>query len=157
MPKPIINTNGQQLDINFTGEKQLSMLESSLEERNSFKSLELAFREKRPQSYLELMKNAVPDIVLDDTFYGVLGKCYLGDGYDVHTLSKKMVFGMDEVTHELGFGRMILKHFLIGENLPDGLEKGRSLAVNPSYAFVEVYSDKLIAVHNSGNVSIIKD
>lgn len=38
MPKPIINTNGQQLDINFTGEKQLSMLESSLEERNSFKS-----------------------------------------------------------------------------------------------------------------------
>lgn len=113
--------------------------------------------EDKLNNIIEQMKNAVPDIVLDDTFYGVLGKCYLGDGYDVHTLSKKIIFGMDEVTHELGFGRMILKHFLIGEKLPDGLEKGRSLAVNPSYAFVEVYSDKLIAVHNSGNVSIIKD
>lgn len=179
MPKPIINTNGKQLDLNFTGEKQLSMLNSALEERNTFKSSELALRKKRPQAYMDLIKNldiegekiseerlndiieqmkcSVPDIVLDDSFYGVLGKCHLERDYDVHTLSKKVIFGIDEKTHQLGYGRMILKHFHSTENLPDGLEKGRSLAANSNYAFVEVYSDKLIAIQNDGTVSIIKD
>ena len=171
MPKPIVNNNQkmqQKLSPNLT-----------LQDRNTFKSPELVFREKRPQNYINLMKNldienskisenklkeiveqlqnAIPEIAFDETFLGVLGRCRLGADYDVHTLSKKLIFGIDEVTHQLGYGRMILKHFKISESLPDCLEKGRSLAVNPSYAFVEVYNNKLIAVQENGTVAIIKD
>lgn len=171
MPKPIINNN-QKI-------KQKLSPDFILQERNTFKSTELAFREKRPQNYINLitnldieystvsddklneiinqLKNTVPYVVSDDTFLGILGKCELGPDYDVHTLSKNVIFGIDEATHQVGFGRMILQHFKIGENLPAELEKGRSLAVNPSYAFVEVYNDKLIAIQNDGTVAIIKD
>lgn len=171
MPKPIIN--------NTFKEQNISATELSLKHRDTYKSLELAFREKRPQNYINLMKNLdiegekisenklneiitqlknlIPEISLDDSFIGVLGKCQLGADYDVHTLSKKIIFGIDESTHQLGYGRMILKHFKVNENLPEGLEKGRSLAVNPNYAFVEIYNDKLIAVQEDGNVAILKD
>lgn len=171
MPKPIIN-NKINTQLNFSSDMKL-------QERNTFKSPELAFREKRPQSYINLiknldlegskisekkleeivnqLKNAVPEIVLDEMFIGILGKCELGAEYDVHTISKEVIFGIDEVNHLPGFGRMILKHFKIGETLPDGLEKGRSLAVNPNYIFVEIYNDRIIAVQENGSVAIIKD
>lgn len=170
MPKPIINTNNKQ---KFLSDNL------SLKERAVFKSPELTFRKQRSQAYINLIKNidndyakvsedkinelvkklqeAAPDAIFDETFIGVLGKCHLGAEYDVHTISKNFVFGIDEVTHQFGFGRMILKHFKFGESLPDGLEKGRSLATNPGYLFVEVYNDKLIAVQADGTVAIIKD
>lgn len=171
MPKPIINNN-QKIQQTFSAD-------ISFQERNTFKSSELAFREKRPQNYINLMKNldvegsrisenklkelieqlqnAVPEVAFDETFIGVLGKCHLGADYDVHTLSKKLIFGIDEATHQFGYGRMILKHFKRGESLPDSLEKGRSLASNPSYAFVEIYTDKLIAIQEDGTTAIIKN
>ncbi len=171
MPKPIINNNQQ------TKQKMFSSL--IFQEKNTFKSPELSFREKRPQSYINIIKNldlegskvsekkleeiinqlqnAVPEIVLDEMFIGILGKCELGAEYDVHTISKEVIFGIDEVNHLPCFGRMILKHFKIGETLPDGLEKGRNLAVNPNYVFVEIYNDKIIAVQENGSVAIIKD
>ncbi|MCM1009701.1 MAG: hypothetical protein NC390_02325 [Fusobacterium sp.] len=167
MPKPIINNKSH------TSFEKLSFIEM-----DTFKNPELAFRQKRPQSYLILMKNldvdgaqisedklneiinelhnTVPQISLDETFLGVLGKCYLGTGYDVHTLSKSIIFGLDESTHLLGYGRMILKHFKIGESLPVELERARNLASNPNYQFIEVYSNKIIAVLADGNVAIIK-
>jgi len=102
------------------------------------------------------VKNEVPDIVQEDTFIGVLGKCYLDNLHDVHTLSLDIIFGVDEVSGQPGYGRMILKHYKIGESLPEELEKGRSLAVNPNYLFVEIYKTKIIAVKQNGSVSIVK-
>ena len=179
MPKPIINASSQKLQDSFTVGKELSMQGSSFEERNTFKSSELILRKKRPQSYMELIKNldlegysiskdkikeivenvqnSVPDVVYDDTFLGILGKCHLGDGYDVHTLSLNLVLGVDERTNTIGYGRMILKHYKVNESLPPELEKGRSLAINPNYVFVEIYRDKLIAINPDGSASIVKD
>lgn len=179
MPKPIINTDKLHLDMTFNEEKQLSVADSYWKEKNTFKSPELVFREKRPQSYIEQIKNldiegysmsaekiknivetvqhSVPNIVYDETFLGVLGKCYLGEGYDVHTLSLNNILGIDEKTHSIGYGRMILKHYMVNEALPPELEKGRSLAINPNYVFVEIYSDKLIAISENGTASIVKD
>lgn len=170
MPKPIINTNNKQ---------QFLSEDLSLKEHAVFKSPELVFRKKRSQEYINIIKNididyakvsqdkinecvkklqeSAPEAIFDESFIGVLGKCELGAEYDVHTISKNFVFGIDEVTHQFGFGRMILQHFKIGESLPSELEKGRSLAANPSYLFVEVYNDKLIAVQTDGTVAIIKD
>ena len=179
MPKPIIDNNFLQNKTNSTDIKQLSLSQKKLEERSSFKSPELAFREKRPQNYIELIKNldiegytiseekmkeivetvqnAIPNLFYDETFLGVLGKCYLGEGYDVHTLSINTILGIDEKTNMIGYGRMILKHYTVHESLPPELEKGRSLAINPNYAFVEIYSDKLIAISENGTASIVKD
>lgn len=178
MPKPIIN-NIQQQDINTADMNQLSFPKTSLKERNTFKTPELAFREKRPQSYIEQIKNldiegysiseekikeivetvqnAIPDLFYDEAFLGVLGKCHLGEEYDVHTLSLNNVFGIDERTKTIGYGRMILKHYKRNESLPSELEKGRQLAINPNYAFVEIYSNKLIAISEDGTASIVKD
>ncbi len=179
MPKPIINTGQNKLSEGFISPKDLSINESSLKDRNTFKSSELMFREKRPQTYIDIMKsldieglnitkeqmkelvegiqNAIPEIVFDDEFIGVIGKCYHGEDFDVHTLSRNIVFGIDERTFLPGFGRLILKHFHSDEPLPSGLEKGRSLANNPNYFCVEVYTDKLIAVSENGDVSIVRD
>ena len=57
MPKPIIDNNFLQYKTNSTDIKQLSLSQKKLEERSTFKSPELAFREKRPQNYIEQIKN----------------------------------------------------------------------------------------------------
>lgn len=72
---------------------------------------------------------------------GYVSKCYLGAPYEVHTL--------DRVGN-------IICHYKVGQGLPDGMERARTLARHPQYAFIEVYSDKLIAVSPSGDVSFIK-
>lgn len=171
MPKPIIN-NEQKTIQKFSPELTYT-------QKCQFKTSELALRNKRPQKYLDLLtkldsedinisedlceklvkelQNIAPDVSMDESFLGVLGKCHLGANYDVHTLSKQMIFGIDEVTHNFGYGRMILKHFQYGESLPSELEKARSLAGNPSYLFVEVYTDKLIAIQPDGAVAIIRE
>ena len=169
MPKPIINN--EQSDLKFD-------TKSILEERSKCKSPELAFRKQRPEEYVNLLKdldiegqtmssnkireivdgikNACPEIVLGDTFIGIFGKCRLGCVYDVHTLSINKGFGLTEVTHLPGYGRLILKHYLRNETLPEGLEKARALACNKQYVFVEVYTDKLIAVGHNGKTAIIE-
>lgn len=170
MPKPIINNQFDQ---------KLKLDNSDiLEQRVKVKSPELAFRKQRPASYVNILKNldiqgkqmtpekikeivesvqnSCPEIVLEDSFLGVLGKCFLGGSYDVHTLSINEIFGLDEVTKLPGYGRMILKHYTTNESLPPELEKGRSLARNPAYAFVEIYTTKLIAVNPNGSTAIIQ-
>lgn len=178
MPKPILNNIYQQSSTS-TEFEDFSFSKNILEERNTFKSPELAFREKRPQNYIEQIKNldiegyaiseekikeivetvqnSIPNLFYDETFLGVLGRCYLGADYDVHTLSLNNVLGIDERTNTVGYGRMILKHYKVDEALPPELEKGRSLAINSNYAFVEIYSDKLIAISENGTASIVKD
>lgn len=167
MPKPIINTKN---DLTF-------IPDNILENRVKYKSSELAFRKQRPEEYVNILKDldvggqtmsqdkikdivekvikTCPEIILEDTFIGVLGKCLLGGNYDVHTLSINEIFVIDEATHLPGFGRLILKHYLKNDPLPEELEKARALARNPQYAFVEVYTNKIIAISNSGTTAII--
>lgn len=75
-------------------------------------------------------------------FLGVLARCYIDDTYDVHTLDWRLE---------------ILRHYHRGEALPEGLEKGRSLALYGGYAFVEVYTDCCRGVFPDGKVAVIPD
>lgn len=72
---------------------------------------------------------------------GYVSKCYLGEPYEVHSLDRT--------------GNIIC-HYKVGQSLPNGMERARTIARHPQYAFIEVYSDKLIAVTQSGDVSLIK-
>lgn len=156
MPKPIFNINEMQsfnsLDI------------FALSKNTSFETPELAFRRKRSSKYLDIIKsfdiaghnitqdkieeiiNAIksefPEISIDDLPIGIVAKCYLGEPYEIHTLSL--------------LGKSIVHHYKKGEALESDLEKARTLANNKNYAFVEVYKNKLIAVKKDGSTSIIK-
>lgn len=82
-----------------------------------------------------------PDITIDQQPVGIVAKCYLGAPYEVHTL--------DRVGN-------IIQHYKSFESLPPLLARGRALAMHAQYAFVEVYTDKVIAVTTNGDTSIVK-
>lgn len=119
-------------------------------------------REKRSKSYLELVqkidvgqgslsKKELDQLIQDlkqqfpvmDSLHlleGIVAKCYLGDDFEVHTLDLKLD---------------IMRHYKFHEILPHNLEKARTLAASPFYAYIEIYSNCLCAVHTDGSVSII--
>ncbi|HRE64637.1 MAG TPA: hypothetical protein PKU77_12650 [Ferruginibacter sp.] len=70
---------------------------------------------------------------------GIVAKCFLGHPHEVHTLDLS--------------GSQIIKHYKIGEPLPDDFEKARTLAKHNAYAFVEVYRDKVILIREDGTAS----
>lgn len=76
---------------------------------------------------------------LADLPMGILAKCYLGHPYEVHTL-------------DLSAGQ-IIKHYSIGEPLPDHFEKARTLAKHNAYLFVEIYKNKLILIREDGTAA----
>lgn len=76
---------------------------------------------------------------LADLPIGILAKCYLGHPHEVHTL-------------DLSSGQ-IIKHYIIGELLPEHFEKARTLAKHNAYFFVEVYKDKLILIREDGTAA----
>lgn len=82
-----------------------------------------------------------PDIAIDQQPVGIVAKCYLGAPYDVHTLDR---------------AGNIIQHYKSFQSLPPLLARGRALAVHAVYAFVEVYTDKVIAVTANGDTSIVK-
>jgi hypothetical protein len=125
-------------------------------------AIEARLREKRSPSYVEAMKrldagahahdaeaaesfiNAIrqelPELSIDQLPIGIVSRCYLGDPYEVHTL---------------GRDGMIIQHYKRWEPLPGPLEGARGLSLHPGYAFVEVYPDKLIAVSENGSTSLV--
>ncbi|WP_333661357.1 hypothetical protein [Chishuiella changwenlii] len=70
---------------------------------------------------------------------GIVAKCFLGHPHEVHTLDLS--------------GSQIVKHYKIGEPLPDAFEKARTLAKHNAYAFVEVYQDKIILIRADGTAT----
>lgn len=126
--------------------------------------LKRRLRKKRSSSYVELMKkldahsvtnnqaqiddlkeamrSEFPEIQPYQFPIGIIAKCYLGKPYEVHTLDVKLD---------------IVEHYKKGESLPQQLEKGRSLALHPSYEIIEVYNDVLRAVTIHGDVSVIEE
>lgn len=92
------------------------------------------------QALLDAIRQELPDIEVDALPYGIVARCHLGPPYEVHTL---------DCTGQ------IIQHYKTHEGLPSQLERARSLALHPGYAFVEVYANRLIAVGLSGQTALI--
>ncbi|MET0264327.1 MAG: hypothetical protein ABW202_01830 [Duganella sp.] len=90
---------------------------------------------------LAAIETELPEVSIDSWPTGYVAKCYLGKPYEVHTLDR---------------AGSIINHYKAGETLPGGMERARGLAEHGGYAFIEVYSDKLIAVAASGDISLVK-
>lgn len=90
---------------------------------------------------LNAIQHELPEISIDHLPVGIVAKCYLGAPHEVHTLDRQ---------------GMIIRHYKSFEALPPLLERARSLALYPNYAFIEVYADKLIAVAQNGDTSMVK-
>lgn len=149
-PKVALNT---QVSVNTAARSRLNPLE-----------LQARLRQKRTTAYVEAMtrldagghvhgkaatdalmaaiRAEFPDVQIDAWPVGIIAKCFLGAPYEVHTL---------EATGG------IIQHFKGGESLPQGMERARSLARSGHYAFIEVYTDKLIAVGVNGQTAIIEN
>jgi hypothetical protein len=93
------------------------------------------------EALLESIRQEFPDIAIDALPVGIVSKCYLGPPYEVHTLD---------------LSGNIIRHYKVGEGLPALMERARTLAVHPIYAFIEVYSTKLIAVSANGQTAVIE-
>ena len=89
----------------------------------------------------QAIQNEFPELTPYQYPIGIIAKCYLGNPYEVHTLDVKLD---------------IVEHYKKGEVLPDSMDRGRSLAMHPSYDFIEIYNDSLRAITLSGDVSVIK-
>lgn len=84
----------------------------------------------------------LPDVSVDALPFGIVAQCHLGAPYEVHTLE---------------CSGNIIHHYKTGETLPLLMERARSLARHPDYAFIEVYATKLITVTASGQTAIIEN
>ncbi|GAB3735065.1 hypothetical protein GCM10027598_60940 [Amycolatopsis oliviviridis] len=72
---------------------------------------------------------------------GIVGKCYLGEPFEVHTLA---------------LDGSIIEHYHHGQGLPGGLERARALAVSPAYLAVEVYPDRMVCARADGSIVIME-
>lgn len=81
-----------------------------------------------------------PEVEISDILLGFVSKCNLGSPYEVHSL---------DLT-----GR-IIEHYKVGQQLPGGLEKARTIAVRGGYDYIEVYVNCCRAVSSNGSVSVI--
>jgi hypothetical protein len=68
---------------------------------------------------------------------GIIGKCYLGDPFEVHTLA---------------VDNSIIEHYRVGQALPHGLDRARTLANSEAYLAIEVYTDRMVCVRADGSV-----
>ena len=90
---------------------------------------------------LDAIRDELPEISIEHLPLGLVAKCYLGRPYEVHTIERN---------------GHIIEHYVAGRSLPGALERARGLALHESYAFIEVYTDKLIAVAMNGDTSLVK-
>ena len=81
-----------------------------------------------------------PELTIEQRPLGYVGRCYLGPPYEVHVC-------------DLAGG--IVEHYERFRSMPAPFERVRSLALHPSYIFIEVYSDSARAIGSSGAVSVI--
>jgi hypothetical protein len=94
------------------------------------------------QALLDAIRQELPDLEIDALPVGIVAKCYLGAPFEVHCLT---------------CAGNIIQHYKTGEALPHLLERARTLAQHPSYAFIEVYPKRLITVTASGQTAIVDD
>jgi hypothetical protein len=92
------------------------------------------------KSLLEGISREFPDLSLDQRPLGIVSTCYLGPPYQVHVCD---------------LGGEIIEHYETFRPMPAPFEGARSLALHPSYAFVEVFADGCRAVSPDGAVAWI--
>lgn len=97
------------------------------------------------QTLLAALREEFPDLSIEDYPLGIVAQCYLGAPFEVHTFDFGAEVHPSNVVH----------HYKTFETLPAPLEAARSLALSPAYAFVEVYTDKLVPVATTHTVSIV--
>lgn len=93
------------------------------------------------ESLVDAIANEFPELGIEQRPIGIVSQCYLGAPYEVHIC-------------DLGGG--IIEHFETFRSMPALFERGRTLALHPSYAFIEIYQDTLRAVSLDGSVSVIE-
>lgn len=160
MPRPIFRQSNQENQQNSLSNAKS---ENKLRSANPI-TQERLLRKRRSREYMTafshldagthvMNKAAVNEIIekvqsefteIEFSFLplGYVSKCYLGAPYEVHVLNRDL---------------SIVEHYKVGESLPDGMERARSLALHGGYEFIEVYSDCCRAVSASGDVSVIKN
>lgn len=117
----------------------------SLKFAEAMRCLDAGCHTETPQqikSLIEMLQAEFPELTSGQLPIGIVSRCFLGDPYEVHTL--------DPVGE-------IIQHYKRHEALPPLLERARTLALHPSYAFIEVYTDCLRAISETGDVSVIKE
>lgn len=72
---------------------------------------------------------------------GIIGKCYLGEPFEVHTLA---------------LDGSIIEHYRAGQSLPSGMERARSLAESPMYLAIEVYADRVVCIRADGSAVLLE-
>ncbi|MDE6595741.1 MAG: hypothetical protein K2K44_07015 [Oscillospiraceae bacterium] len=94
------------------------------------------------EKILDEVRKEFPLIEIPGDFVGYISKCWLGDDYEVHTVD---------------FTGNIIEHFKRNQPLiPPEMEKARGLACDEHYQLIEVYTGCLRAIHENGDVSVIK-
>ncbi|MFD1705161.1 hypothetical protein ACFSCZ_00155 [Siminovitchia sediminis] len=156
MRRPLINVKQDiKLDTKITTASRTKvesgvMLDKRLRQKRSKAYIEavtqldaggITTTQSKKEELLNAIKNEFPDLEPYQYPLGIIAKCYLGHPFEVHTLD----ISLD-----------IIRHYKQGESLPNQMDRGRSLALHPSYEFIEIFSDTLRAVGKSGNVSVIK-
>lgn len=96
--------------------------------------------QKQVGEIIDAIRNEFPEVEISGILLGFVSICYLGAPYEVHTLD---------------LSGQIIKHFKVGESLPNGLEKARSIALSGNYALIEVYVDCCRCISSTGNVSVV--
>lgn len=91
------------------------------------------------QRLLEEIRTEFPELGIEDFPLGWVSRCYLGEPFEVHVL--------DAVGS-------IVQHYRRGEPLPAELERARTLALHPAYAFIEVRRNALHCVRDDGTVTL---
>ena len=95
------------------------------------------------QTLQQAIRREFPEVDLEQfPLLGIVARCNLGRPFEVHTLD---------------LGGQIVHHYKSIELLPPLLERARSLALHPAYAFVEVYTDRLVAVSSNGDTAVIQE
>ena len=97
---------------------------------------------ERMNQVLQLFDEEFSDVPKESHPVGIVAACDLDGSYEVHVLDIQME---------------TIVHYKKGKTLPAGMERARGLALHPSYAFVEVYTDHLRVIEKNGEVSVIEE
>jgi hypothetical protein len=159
MARTILGSGSPALDGSFLTTRQNAASSVLL----SAKAVEDRLRQRRSSAYVKAMtkldaggyahtrdsldallaaiRSELPELTIEHLPLGIVARCRLGPPYEVHTLDRDGT---------------IIRHFKTFETLPALMERARALALHPGYAFIEVYAEKLIAVADNGDTSIVK-
>lgn len=162
MPKPLLKQQQSQTHMgNILSATQQQSQKQQMQQMDKIK-LDRLLRKTRSKEYMDalhkldagghvhnqhkvneivdVIRNEFPEVEINSVLLGFVSICYLGMPYEVHTL---------DMTGQ------IINHYKVGQSLPGGLEKARSLALRGGYEFIEVYVDCCRCISSTGAVSVI--